>query len=247
MSWKNITSVAAMVALLASPAFADPTFNWVDNGTSAILQIVPDTTGSLEIEVSVVADAGVGISAVNPLNTSIFEYDDNPGVNTLEGNITTLGLQTYLAGELGGEDSAFASIGSNPLAGTSAIDFLEFVFDGSAGGLTASGIIAQGGTNFNDEAVFEVATNVPGDTNGDGAVGPDDLNAVSLNWDPSGSNGPYTLAQGDLNGDGAVGPDDLNEVSLNWNPSGSAVAVPEPTSLLMVALAVIGFVTTRRS
>ena len=52
----------------------------------------------------------------------------------------------------------------------------------------------------------------PGDTNGDGKVGPADLTAVLRNWKRANA----TRQQGDLDGDGFVGPGDLQQVLRNW-------------------------------
>jgi hypothetical protein len=52
----------------------------------------------------------------------------------------------------------------------------------------------------------------PGDTDGDGKVGPADLTAVLRNWKRANA----TRQQGDLDGDGFVGPGDLMQVLRNW-------------------------------
>ena len=54
----------------------------------------------------------------------------------------------------------------------------------------------------------------PGDINGDGLVGVDDLLIVIANWGSCDS----TECPGDLNGDGMVGVDDLLIVIANWGP-----------------------------
>lgn len=71
---------------------------------------------------------------------------------------------------------------------------------------------------------------LPGDANYDGTVDIADLNLVRNNF------GSY--AQGDMDGDGVVGIEDLNSVRNNF---GAALpqAVPEPSSLALMALALI--------
>jgi hypothetical protein len=75
---------------------------------------------------------------------------------------------------------------------------------------------------------------IDGDINLDGTVNIFDINSVSANW---GTAGP----QGDANGDGVVNIFDINLISSNWGTSGSsAAAVPEPSSLVLSAIALFG-------
>jgi fibronectin-binding autotransporter adhesin len=80
---------------------------------------------------------------------------------------------------------------------------------------------------------------LPGDLNGDGFVGVDDLNIILPAWNQSVT--PGDLSGGDLTGDGFVGIDDLNVVLVNWNagtpPPGEALAlVPEPGTVGVLAI-----------
>jgi hypothetical protein len=63
---------------------------------------------------------------------------------------------------------------------------------------------------------------LPGDLDGDGFVGIDDLNIVLGNWNTSVPTG--SLSDGDPSGDGFVGIDDLNTVLGNWNAGTPASA-----------------------
>ena len=86
-----------------------------------------------------------------------------------------------------------------------------------------------------------------GDLNGDGYVGLDDLDIVLGNWNQSASAG--NLLQGDPSGDGYVGLDDLDIVLSNWNtgtPPTTSNAVPEPTSVALLAMGVAGLASYRR-
>ncbi len=78
---------------------------------------------------------------------------------------------------------------------------------------------------------------LPGDLNGDGFVGIDDLNLVLANWN---QNVPPANPLADPSGDGFVGIDDLNAVLGNWNtgtpPPPGSNNIPEPASLVLLGL-----------
>jgi len=100
---------------------------------------------------------------------------------------------------------------------------------------------------------------LPGDFDGDGIVGADDLNLVLFNW-----NSPSTLlppewlnqrpptVQGGAHSDALVanvGADQLNLILFNWNSSidiGFEQPIPEPTSSVLFIMAIISFVATRQ-
>ena len=92
--------------------------------------------------------------------------------------------------------------------------------------------------------VLEVNSALAGDLNGDGFVGQDDLNIVLGDW----GNMPPGDPRADPSGDGFVGQDDLNPVLADWGQgtppptfagsSLSAAAVPEPSSILLLAMAI---------
>ena len=81
---------------------------------------------------------------------------------------------------------------------------------------------------------------LPGDLDGDGFVGIDDLNLILSNWN---QNVPPANPLADPSGDGFVGIDDLNEVLGNWNAGTppNAAALPEPASLGVCVLGSIAF------
>jgi hypothetical protein len=83
-----------------------------------------------------------------------------------------------------------------------------------------------------------------GDANRDGAVNGADLNIVLSNYNTASA---ATWAMGDFNGDGQVNGVDLNTILSNYNQGvaqasslSSPAAVPEPTTLAMLVILVLG-------
>ena len=92
---------------------------------------------------------------------------------------------------------------------------------------------------------LEVIATLPGDLDGDGFVGINDLNIVLANWN---QNVPPANPLADPSGDGFVGIDDLNAVLGNWNagtPPTAQAAIPEPGTLVLLGLS--GLAVLRRS
>ena len=87
-----------------------------------------------------------------------------------------------------------------------------------------------GGATYWD-AVVETVEGLPGDLNADGSVNSGDLDMVRGNWGATIE--PNT--GGDANGDGYVNSADLDIVRGNWGASAPASAVPEPSTLLLLA------------
>ena len=87
---------------------------------------------------------------------------------------------------------------------------------------------------------------LPGDLNGDGFVGVDDLNTVLVNWNQVVA--PGDAQSGDATGEGYVGVDDLNIVLINWNngtPPTDRGVIPEPTVFTMLLFGISSALSTR--
>ncbi|MES1212972.1 MAG: dockerin type I domain-containing protein [Singulisphaera sp.] len=102
-------------------------------------------------------------------------------------------------------------------------------------------------TNFYGLALIPAAQPVlVGDVNHDGIVNGQDLALVSSNW-------PHTGAGivGDVNNDGIVNGQDIALVSSNWlatgNGLGQAAAVPEPGSIVLALIALVGCLLGQRA
>ena len=126
-------------------------------------------------------------------------------------------------------------------------DLHSGLFEDTMGGTLHSGANVTLGYIDNGSSAITVEPMLVGDVNHDGVVNGGDLTLMSGSWKLSGQG----WGQGDLNYDGIVNGNDLTLMSGNWKetwsptlPSGvmssitsSVTAVPEPCSLVLLALA----------
>lgn len=244
MSWKSFACVAALSALIVSPALAQPSLSVVDaglNGMNRIFEvyITPETDGN-----SVATELGFSITGASVVGTTTNSTagafdEDNPGNNPFSGTQTS---GVVIAGS--GTD-IFASLGSGALTGST----LAFSFEVDAmialvdvlGDFTGNGRIAEDGVN-ND--IYTGTFGINGDFDVNGAVTGADFSVFGAAF---GGPGPV----GDFDGNGSVTGADFSVFGANFGKaipaSATAAAVPEPTSLIMLGgFAIAGLATRRR-
>jgi hypothetical protein len=86
---------------------------------------------------------------------------------------------------------------------------------------------------------------LPGDADEDMDVDGVDLATLGLNWSPAVAGKVW--AEGDFDDDGDVDGVDLAALGLNWAPGGyGAVAAPEPATMALIGLGVVGMLIRRR-
>ncbi|MGD9126662.1 MAG: dockerin type I domain-containing protein [Planctomycetia bacterium] len=89
----------------------------------------------------------------------------------------------------------------------------------------------------------DIATDIPGDANHDDQVDASDATILAGNWQA----GPgATWEMGDFNGDGYVDASDATILAGNWQAGTGAAAVPEPSTIILIASALIGLMLLRR-
>ncbi len=81
-------------------------------------------------------------------------------------------------------------------------------------------------------ARWGMAAQVPGDATGDGIVNVSDLGVLATNY---GAGSGFGWSEGDFTGDGFVDVDDLGVLATYYGTGTAAQAVPEPSSLVLLA------------
>jgi hypothetical protein len=125
-------------------------------------------------------------------------------------------------------------------------DLDELMYVGLGGADSKYDLSGNGGTiDLADrDAFLNMIETVPGDFNLDGKVIAGDLNVLGGNWQKTGIT---SYADGDSNGDGNVNAADLNALGSNWQfGAAAAAAVPEPSSVVLLMIALAAGVLSRR-
>jgi len=172
---------------------------------------------------------GFGTVTGNVLNAGgVVAPGGDPGTLAIHGNFEQDAglLPIHISAATSGSYDSLSVSGSATLGGSIEVDFVNgyapksgdaFTLiqspgvTGAFGNVTIAGILntwkyslAAAAQGLVLESLGDGATTIPGDVNGDGSVGFDDLITLARNYGRSG-----TLAQGDLNNDGSIGFDDL--------------------------------------
>ncbi|MBN1908137.1 MAG: PEP-CTERM sorting domain-containing protein [Pirellulales bacterium] len=132
----------------------------------------------------------------------------------------------------------------------------QWVDPGSTIGIGGGFGNAAGQVIFDDFRIYEeymtpdqmamvlssIITKMPGDTNYDGVVDAKDAQTLAKHWLEKDAIWDY----GDFNGDGVVNDLDASILAANWTGSSEAVGVPEPTTLVLLASALLFWAVRRR-
>jgi hypothetical protein len=250
---KKLGVAIAFVGLVfgsPAPSSALPSISVVRNSmTTGALRVTTTETGVLGAEVSIVL-TGMKFTDVT-INSAIFGLEkpgDNPFLpGSPEGGDTT-GL--WLRDD---QQALFASYESQQVErGT--YQLLQFEYETLSpsmcvsASVTADGFISVNGVTTNVPGYSSGplgggCSNPPGDTNEDGVINLIDLGNIKNNF---GSANP--LALGDTNGDGSIDVVDYNNVKNNFGALvNTNVAIPEPTTLVIVTGMMLSAVAARHS
>ncbi len=205
----------------------DGTSNYLDhtpqrgNGQGQGITLNTGTGG--EVQASGLPVIGTGVDAM-----TIAIWDEGTD---------SLSLRALEEGSPGTLQTAINSMGGRDLADLSINEF----YLGSAVGFGDQDFIGSlGSVQIYDHALSQVEINtligiqVPGDTDGDGDIDDDDLNAALSSFTgPSGTGA--TIAEGDFNEDGDVDVEDIMSIiAAHTGPSGAPALVPEPASAALL-------------
>ena len=222
-----------------------------------ILALGTSSTAELYVAKAATIQAGnLTINSGSGRSTKVsMELDSNghsligaSGTVSLAGALNVQGLNGYRPNQ----GDTFALITSTSMSGTFAsitsniAGQLLLDPNNPAGGYWSIFRGAAVGTNY--VVTFQGA--MAGDATGDNKVDSGDFGAIARNWEQSGK----TWYDGDFNGDGVVDNTDFGAVARNWGSTGLAPSaapldapIPEPATLVMLALSGLSLIRRRRS
>jgi hypothetical protein len=228
-------------------------------GTIAVNNILASGGGSLNCDEGTCSGSGTIDGSVNN-NGGTVAPGNSPGILTIEGNYTQ-GTNGTLALEIGGlvpgdDHDKLVVNGIATLAGTLDVTLIN--------GFTLAGDMLFDVLDFNsvvnDFTTFNLPTglvwNVSDgslcfgtctgggltDYDNDGTWGLGDLNLVLFNWNEDGASLPPAWLNSRPSAGTLVGLPELNQVLFSWGQPGSLATVPEPGSVLLSIVGMLGAV-----
>ena len=131
-------------------------------------------------------------------------------------------------------------------------DLNQLMYTGLSSGDLQFDLDGNGTVDLGDrDALLREINSLPGDANNDGVTNAADLNALGSNWQREGLT---SWEQGDFDGNGIGNAADLNIVGGNWQktaadfaaaPLAATAAVPEPGSLGLLLISLLGLLRFR--
>ncbi len=216
--------------------------------------VISDTATALDLPLADSIDGTLDADVVNLTGSMEVAGKDSLGTLTLQGNFEQLDTGTLNIEMTSGDaDLIFAEnialdgdlvidvIGAAPKIGEVFIVLLSSgSFIGNFDNVICTDLLlnVEYLSNMLRITVLDVLS-LPGDLNGDGYVGLDDLDIILTNWNQA---IPPANSAADPSDDGFVGLDDLDIVLNNWNtsiPISSYTDIPEPSSLALLVIGTI--------
>ncbi|MFP4052643.1 MAG: PEP-CTERM sorting domain-containing protein [Phycisphaerae bacterium] len=212
-------------------------------GATSVDYLAVEPSGVLSIGALTVAKAAriEGQLTTPSIDANELTLGDGVAISlTADGGFNSVQALTVGAGssiEMYGELSKIEMFDANEA------EAAQRIADGVLIDMTGNPDMALGYTDVDDHSLAMVT--YEGDASLDGKVSLADLSALAGNWNST----TATWDEGDFTGDGKVSLADLSALAGNWNAGVSGVgnvAVPEPTTLCLLALGSLAAIRRRR-
>ena len=224
------------------------------DGTMAVNNNVLTSGGMVDCQVGTCSGTGTISGSLN--NGGTVAPGNSPGILTVDGDYTQGGSGT-LAIEIGGtvpgeEYDRLVVNGIATLDGTldvTLIDGFELSgdllfdvldFDSVVGDFTTQNLAGLQWDVTDGTLCFGTCNGTSlTDYDNDGTWGLGDLNLVLFNWNEDGANLPPAWLNSRPGAGTLVGLPELNQVLFSWGQPGSVAAVPEPSTVILMFVAVV--------